>query len=166
MRAMRPTPVRCATVFLLAPLLLASACDEAQVCTSAGCATSNYTLTGAWTGGEYELEISYELGGHKSFVCAFDIGQGDAGTHTGNATCDHSMGGGSTLDIFLDEDEPTLHMYDAPDRFELELRKNDETLVRDYIVTPEYEALFPNGPDCGSCRAADMTILLANDSQD
>lgn len=158
--ARRRAPLSHCAAFLA---LLAAGCDGSTDCTAIGCASSRLTLdTEGWTPGEYEIEVRYTRGGDFTFECSFTVGE-HAGADAGpiQSTC-RQTSGDDVRAVYLyptPGTEPVLEVYDSPDEVELVLRRGDEQLFDDTIEL-EHTTSHPNGPDCGTCRSASMTLSL------
>lgn len=151
-------------------VLAATACEETHACTAAGCGPSRLTIaTEGWVPGEYQIEVRYTLGGEQAFECTFavadseDPGQrgDDAGAEDGiQSTCEQVVGTGRAVRLYpVPGMEPVIEVYDAPDAVQLVLRNGDRELFDDTIAL-DHVASYPNGPDCGACRSATMTVTL------
>jgi hypothetical protein len=132
-----------------------------------GCRASDYQLVHAWSAGDYEVEVSYALEGDIAFVCTLSLADADLdddGGGSGNqqGSCTQTQGDGSAvlLNVLNGGTTVLLSLYDAPEAFDLVLRRDGETLFED-TVTPDYETSHLAGrSECGACRQADMSIEL------
>ena len=156
----RTRPV--ALTALVALALALAGCEEERACTLIGCAPSSLTLdTAGWEPGEYEIEVRYTAGGEIAFECTLELGQqvvADAGPI--QSTCRQTAGDTRALELYpTTNTAPRLEVYDSPDEVRLVLRSDGETLFDDTIAL-EHEVSYPNGPHCGGCRSAEMTLTL------
>lgn len=147
----------------LLSLLAMSACEETQICTNIGCRANDYQLVREWSPGEYEVDVSYTLGGDVAFACTLHIEEGeddDAGAFDNReGACTQTEGDPRAVALNVLNGAVTLSIYDAPESFQLDVSRQGESLARD-TVTPQYEVSYPNGPKCGECRSATMAIAL------
>jgi hypothetical protein len=150
-------------------LLAATGCEESDACTAAGCGPSRLKLdTEGWAPGEYEIELRYTLGGDQAFVCTLSVDDPQASEHAGDdagpsgyeSTCRQTKGTSRSVQLYPSAHMgPAIEVFDAPDEVQLVLRTGDQTLFDD-TITLEHETSYPNGPDCGACRSASMTLTL------